>query len=207
MPWKKNGRDTNKKKRKRSHGIKNVYDYLQSFAIALQLIASWSSWCIFFYDFSTLLYDCFWAWLGGEPSDLTHIGFCDSHCWMSQNGRKVLFNSFINNQSQNLHCNSDFDSRLVGEAISHQTKPIFLVILRCSTKNQFLSSFSVAPTWKWRERERERERERKRERKPVRCWQFSSTSNRSCTPDRLHHEEYGYIWYEVYELSDADHPS
>ena len=22
----------------------------------------------------------------------------------------------------------------------------------------------------------------------------------------LHHEEYGYIWYEVYELSDADKP-
>ena len=60
--------------------------------------------CIF-YDFSTLLYDCFWAWMGGEPSDLTHIGFCDSHCWMSQNGRKVWFNSFINHQSQNLHCN------------------------------------------------------------------------------------------------------
>ena len=32
------------------------------------------------------------------------------------------------------------------EAISHQTKPISLVILRCSTMNQFLSSFSVAPT-------------------------------------------------------------
>ena len=37
---KKNGRDTNKKRKKRSHGIKNVYDYLQSFAIALQLTAS-----------------------------------------------------------------------------------------------------------------------------------------------------------------------
>ena len=29
-----------KKRKKRSHGIKNVYDYLQSFAIALQLTAS-----------------------------------------------------------------------------------------------------------------------------------------------------------------------
>ena len=29
-----------KKEKKRSHGIKNVYDYLQSFAIALQLTAS-----------------------------------------------------------------------------------------------------------------------------------------------------------------------
>ena len=28
------------KKKKRSHDIKNVYDYLQSFAIALQLTAS-----------------------------------------------------------------------------------------------------------------------------------------------------------------------
>ena len=29
-----------KKEKKRSHGIKNVYDYLQSFAIALQLTTS-----------------------------------------------------------------------------------------------------------------------------------------------------------------------
>ena len=75
--------------------------------------------------------------------------------------------------------------------------------------NQFLSSFSVAPPWTNFSRHfplLQHENDEK-ERKPVRCWQFSSTSNRSCTPDRLHHEEYGYIWYEVYELSDADHPS
>ena len=36
--WK--GHQQQKKEKKRSHGIKNVYDYLQSFAIALQLTAS-----------------------------------------------------------------------------------------------------------------------------------------------------------------------